>query len=60
MKAGGTETDGVMSVVEFVGAPGFGPPPHVHHREDELFYALEGAATFWCDGTEVAYGRRGF
>ncbi len=31
--------------VTWVG-PGGGPPPHVHHREDELFYVLEGELTF--------------
>ena len=26
--------------------PGNGPPPHVHHREEEQFYILEGELTF--------------
>lgn len=31
-----------MSVVEFVGPRGFGPPLHNHLEEDELFVILEG------------------
>jgi uncharacterized cupin superfamily protein len=30
--------------------PGGGPPPHVHHFEDESFYILEGTVTFQADG----------
>jgi len=25
--------------------PGGGPPPHVHHREDESFHVIEGTLT---------------
>lgn len=28
-------------------SPNAGPPPHVHHLEDEQFYVLEGALTFF-------------
>jgi len=28
--------------MEAILAPGNEPPPHVHSREDELFYVLEG------------------
>lgn len=27
--------------------PGGGPPLHVHDREDEVFYVLEGEVSFW-------------
>jgi mannose-6-phosphate isomerase-like protein (cupin superfamily) len=30
-------------------APGGGPPPHLHEREDELFYVLDGRMEFCCD-----------
>jgi len=36
------DTNGVFCLVEGTLAPGSEPPPHVHSREDELFYALEG------------------
>jgi quercetin dioxygenase-like cupin family protein len=34
--------------------PGGGPVPHVHTREEEFFYVLEGNITFWCAGQEFA------
>jgi mannose-6-phosphate isomerase-like protein (cupin superfamily) len=33
--------------------PGGGTPPHVHRREDESFYILEGAVTFYTEGRVV-------
>ena len=35
-------TNGAFFLVEALLAPGTEPPPHVHTREDELFYVLEG------------------
>ena len=42
----GRDTGGVLSVVESLDAPGDGPPPHIHHREDETFQILEGEYEF--------------
>ncbi len=39
-------TGGAYSLFEVVTQPGSGPPPHVHHREDEAFYVLEGEYEF--------------
>ena len=36
------DTNGAFLLVEAMLAPGTEPPPHVHTREDELFYILEG------------------
>jgi mannose-6-phosphate isomerase-like protein (cupin superfamily) len=36
------DTAGAFLLVEAMLAPGTEPPPHVHSREDELFYVLEG------------------
>jgi quercetin dioxygenase-like cupin family protein len=36
------DTNGAFCLVEGALAPGSEPPPHVHTREDELFYVLEG------------------
>ncbi len=58
--AGGKQTEGTMTIIEFEAPPGFGPPPHIHHREDEAFYVLEGSALFHCDGDEVTYEAGGF
>jgi mannose-6-phosphate isomerase-like protein (cupin superfamily) len=35
-------TGGKYSVAEIITAPGTGPPPHLHEREDELFAFLDG------------------
>ncbi|SEK76124.1 cupin domain-containing protein [Streptacidiphilus jiangxiensis] len=39
-------TYGELSLVEFITPPGTGPRPHVHHREAETFYVLDGAYEF--------------
>lgn len=46
----GRDTAGVLSVIESVDQPGEGPPPHIHHREDETFQILEGQYEFTCGG----------
>ncbi len=42
----GEETGGRYSMFEATVLPGGGPPPHIHRREDETFYVLEGEITF--------------
>jgi mannose-6-phosphate isomerase-like protein (cupin superfamily) len=42
-KATGESTDGSLLLLENLTAPGGGPPPHVHTREDEFFYVLDGS-----------------
>jgi quercetin dioxygenase-like cupin family protein len=34
--------------VEQIIQPHNGPPPHIHHKEDEAFYVLDGEFTFLC------------
>ena len=48
--ATGEETDGKYALFEAIVPPGGGPPPHVHTREEEGFYILEGEITFTIDG----------
>jgi len=48
IKATGETTGGGFGLVESLIAPGFSPPLHVHHREDEAFYVLEGEVTMRC------------
>jgi quercetin dioxygenase-like cupin family protein len=43
--ATGDETDGKYALIEALVPPGGGPPPHVHSREEEAFYILEGEIT---------------
>jgi quercetin dioxygenase-like cupin family protein len=46
----GRDTNGIVSVVESQDVPGSGPPPHIHHREDETFQILEGDYEFTVGG----------
>ncbi len=39
-------TGGAYALFEVATQPGTGPPPHIHHREDESFYVLEGEFEF--------------
>ena len=41
-KATGKQTNGAFALVELTAFPRNGPPPHIHQREDESFYVLEG------------------
>jgi mannose-6-phosphate isomerase-like protein (cupin superfamily) len=41
--AAATATGGQFTVLEQVSPPGWGPPRHIHSREDEIFYILEGS-----------------
>jgi mannose-6-phosphate isomerase-like protein (cupin superfamily) len=36
------QTDGAFSMTEYLSKPGNEPPAHVHDREDEFIYVLEG------------------
>jgi len=48
VKATAETTGGAFGLLESLIAPGFSPPMHVHHREDESFYVLEGEMTMQC------------
>ena len=51
--ATGEDTDGRYALWEALVPPGGGPSPHVHSREEEGFYILEGEITFTIDGERV-------
>lgn len=44
--ATGEDTNGKYALWEAIVPPGGGPPPHVHSREEEGFFILEGEITF--------------
>jgi mannose-6-phosphate isomerase-like protein (cupin superfamily) len=58
VRISGEQTAGVMGVWEEPCAPGEGPPMHMHRREDEMFFVLEGRFRFWC-GDETFEGGPG-
>ena len=45
--ATGQDTQGQFALMEQVTRNNNVPPPHIHHREDEVFYVLEGEVTFF-------------
>ena len=53
--ATGEETNGQFALVEESGRKGqsAAPPPHVHTREDECFFVIEGAITCYVGGEVV-------
>ena len=51
--ATGGDTNGKYALWEAIVPPGGGPPPHVHSREEEGFYVLEGEITFTINGERV-------
>lgn len=53
LKATGETTNGRAAVFEVLAPKGAGPPLHVHRREDEWFYILEGGLTFWVGGRVI-------
>ena len=53
IKASRETTDGRVAVIEHLAPQGAGSPLHVHHREDEWFYVVEGALTFWVGGEVI-------
>ena len=49
IRVDGEKTGGAMAVVEATVPPGHGPPLHIHSREDELFYIIDGQVRIWHD-----------
>ncbi len=50
IKARTTTTGGTFAFLEVTVGPQDGPPQHVHAREDEMWYILEGHFRFLADG----------
>ena len=60
------QTGGLLSIVEITEPPGAQAPLHVHHREDETFWILDGDisievgdTTLHLSAGDVAFGPRG-
>ena len=51
--ATGEDTNGMYAIWEAIVPPGSGPPPHVHSREEEGFFVIEGEITFQIDDDRV-------
>lgn len=55
-KATSNDTGGLYAFTEGVVPPQHGAPLHVHHREDEAFYILEGTFEIECGGKTYTAG----
>jgi quercetin dioxygenase-like cupin family protein len=53
VKLSGEETGGRWSIMEDITPAGLGPPVHMHTREDECFYVLEGEFEFLVAGQKI-------
>jgi quercetin dioxygenase-like cupin family protein len=53
IKATAADTGGQMTIVEVTEPPGMEAPLHVHHREDEAFWILEGDVTLEVGDTTI-------
>src|SRR5262245_57649676 len=60
VKATGESTGGAFGLVEAWVAAGSSPPLHVHHREDESFWVLEGQVRFRVGDREITGGPGSF
>ena len=55
-KVAAEQTGGAFTIVEHPMAPGALAPPHVHEREDELSYVLEGQVGFRLGDRDMTFG----
>jgi mannose-6-phosphate isomerase-like protein (cupin superfamily) len=53
IKVTAEQTGGTISILEITEPPNMEGPLHVHHREDEGFWILEGSATFEIGGETI-------
>ena len=56
IKATAGGTGGGLTLVEITCGPGYQAPLHVHHREDEGFWVLDGRVTFHVGDASVQAG----
>ncbi len=56
VKVASADADGRLAAFHLVAPPMSGPPRHVHTREDEWFYVLEGTLVFEIDGERHTVG----
>ena len=54
VKASSDHTGGRYALVEELGRKGMAPPLHVHSREDEALYVIDGELTVWVGDRRMA------
>jgi mannose-6-phosphate isomerase-like protein (cupin superfamily) len=53
IKASAETSGGGLTLIEAVAGQGPGAPLHVHHKDNEWFFVLEGEMAFWVGGTAI-------
>jgi len=53
IKSSAETSGGAVAVIEHLAPRGAGSPLHVHGREDEWFYVIEGELTLWVGGETI-------
>jgi quercetin dioxygenase-like cupin family protein len=56
IRISGRDTGGTVAVVESHDVTHGGPPPHIHHREDETFQVIAGEYEFMVGGKTIVAG----
>ena len=59
-KAVSEDTKGAFSLWEITAAPQSGPPPHIHHHQNESYYVLEGEFEFLDNDSTFTAGAGSF
>jgi mannose-6-phosphate isomerase-like protein (cupin superfamily) len=60
VKLGAAQSNGELTLIEDVVPPNDGPPLHVHEKENETYYVLDGQFEFFCGADRVEGGRGTF
>lgn len=60
VKAAAAQTGGAFTFLQWQAPTGFGPPRHVHDREDEAFYLLQGELRVQCGADSFEAGPGAF
>jgi mannose-6-phosphate isomerase-like protein (cupin superfamily) len=47
IRVGAADSGGQLTILDYRAPVGFGPPRHLHRREDEVLELIEGQAVFW-------------
>jgi quercetin dioxygenase-like cupin family protein len=56
----GAQSEGAYFILEAFVPPGGGPPPHIHRREHESFYLLEGTVCLTVGGQSIRASKGDF
>jgi mannose-6-phosphate isomerase-like protein (cupin superfamily) len=60
IKATAEQTGGHFGLLESMVSPGFSPPLHIHHREHEAMWVIDGEVTFKCGDETLEAGPGSF